>query len=94
VVAKGSEEDIIEITGTKGKLTFSSFQHGDVKLTTPEGTVGFIFQNPENIQHHLIRQVVQELRGEGKCVSTGISAARTSLVLEEIVKEYYKKLNG
>lgn len=92
VVPKGSEEDIIEITGTKGKLSFSSFQHGDVKLTSPEGTVSFSFQNPENIQHHLIRQVVQELRGEGKCVSTGISAARTSWVLEEIVKEYYKKL--
>lgn len=91
VVAKGSEEDIIEIAGTKGKLSFSSFQHGDVQLATPEGTVSFSFQNPENIQHHLIRQVVQELRGEGKCVSTGISAARTSWVLEEIVKEYYKK---
>jgi len=92
VVAKGSEEDTIEITGTKGKLSFSSFQHGDVKLTTPEGTVSFSSQNPENIQHNLIRQVVQELRGEKKCVSTGISAARTSWVLEEMVKEYYKKL--
>ena len=90
VVPKGSEEDIIEITGTKGKLSFSSFQHGDVKLTSPEGTVSFSFQNPENIQHHLIRQVVQELRGEGDCASTGFSAARTSWVLEEIVATYYK----
>jgi predicted dehydrogenase len=92
VVAKGNEEDIIEIDGTKGKLSFSSFQHGDVKLTTPEGTVSFSSQNPENIQHNLIQQVVQELRGEGKCESTGTSAARTSWVLEEFVKEYYKKL--
>ena len=89
VVPKGSEEDIIEITGTKGKLSFSSFQHGDVKLTSPEGTVSFSFQNPENIQHHLILQVVQELLGEGKCVSTGISAARTSWGLEEVVRGYY-----
>lgn len=92
VVAKGNEEDIIEINGTKGKLRFSSFQHGDVILTTPEGTVSFSFQNPENIQHNLIQQVVQEVCGEGKCVSTGTSAARTSWVLEEIVREYYKKL--
>jgi len=91
-VSKGIEEDIIEISGTKGKLTFSSFQHGDLKLTTPEGTVSFSFKNPENIQHHLIRQVVHELRGEGKCVSTGYSAARTSWVLEEIVKNYYAKV--
>ncbi|MBA4411525.1 MAG: Gfo/Idh/MocA family oxidoreductase [Bacteroidota bacterium] len=89
VVPKGTEEDIIEITGTKGEISFSSFQYGDVKLTTPEGTVSFSFQNPENIQHYLIRQVVQELRGEAKCVSTGYSAAHTSWVLEEIVKGYY-----
>lgn len=92
VVAKGSEEDIIEISGTKGKLTFSSFQHGDVILTTPEGTVSFSFQNPENIQHNLIRQVVQAIRGEEECVSTGKSAARTSAVLEKIVADYYKGL--
>lgn len=91
VVSKGSEEDIIEISGTKGKITFSSFQHGDVNLTTPEGTISFSFQNPENIQHYLIQQVVNELRGKGKCASTADSAARTSLVLEEIVKEYYSK---
>jgi predicted dehydrogenase len=93
VVAKGNEEDIIEISGTKGKLTFSSFQHGDVKLTTPEGTINFSFQNPQNIQNHLIQQVVNELRGEGKCVSTGQTAARTSGVLDEMVKNYYKKKN-
>lgn len=89
VVAKGNEEDIIEINGTKGKLSLSSFQHGDVKLTTPEGTVSFSFQNPENIQHHLISQIVKTLRVESECVSTGKSAARTSAVLEEMVKNYY-----
>jgi len=89
VVAKGNEEDIIEINGTKGKLSFSSFQHGNVELTTPEGTVTFSFQNPENIQHNLISQVVKTLRGESECVSTGKSAARTSAVLEEMVKSYY-----
>ncbi|MBC8005450.1 MAG: hypothetical protein H7X84_08240 [Verrucomicrobia bacterium] len=90
VVAKGNEEDIIEIIGTKGKISFSSFQHGDVKLTTPQGEVSLSFQNPENISHLLIQQVVNELRGECKCTSTGYSAARTSKVLEEVVKEYYK----
>lgn len=89
VVAKGNEEDIIEINGTKGKLSLSSFQHGDLKLTTPEGTVSFSFQNPENIQKNLISQVVKTLQGESECVSTGKSAARTSAVLEEMVKNYY-----
>lgn len=94
VVAKGNEEDIIEINGTKGKLTFSSFQHGDVNLTTPEGTISFSFQNPENIQYNLINQVVKTLLGESECVSTGKSAARSSAVLEEIVKNYYASIHN
>ena len=89
VVDPANEEDVIEITGTKGKLRFACFQHGEVSLTTSEGSKGYFFQNPENISHFLIRQVVGELRGEGKCVSTGISAARTNWVLEEITKGYY-----
>ena len=93
VVSKGNEEDMIEISGTKGKIVFSCFQHGDVKLITPQGTVNFSFQNPENISHLLIEQVVQNLRGTVNCVSTMHSAARTSWVLEEIVKSYYKKRN-
>lgn len=91
VVAKGCDEDIIEITGTKGKIVFSCFQHGDVKLTTPQGEVILSFQNPLNISHYLIEQVVQDLRGIGKCASTSYSATRTSKILEEIVKDYYKK---
>ncbi len=89
VVAKGNEEDIIEINGTKGKLSFSSFQHGNVTLSTPEGIVSFSFQNPENIQQNLISQVVKSLRGENDCVSTGKTAARTSAVLDGMVKSYY-----
>jgi len=94
VVAKENEEDTIEITGTKGKIIFSCFEHGDIKLIAPQGTVSFSFQNPENISHLLIEQVVQDLRGSGKCVSTKYSAARTNYLLEEIVKKYYKELEG
>lgn len=84
VAAPGGEEDIIEITGTKGKLMLSSFRHGDVRLVTAEGLQSFSFQNPENIQHLLIRQVVNALRRKGTCNSTGVSAARTNWVLEQI----------
>jgi len=91
VVPRGSEEDIIEITGTKGKIVFSCFQHGDVILTTPQGTVSLSFQNPENISHYLIESVVKELRGEGKCPSRCYSAARANKVLEDVVIDYYTK---
>ena len=35
----------------------------------------------------MIASIVAELRGEGRCPSTGISAARTSRVMDEIMKE-------
>ena len=47
-------------------------------------------ERPEHVQYNLIDQVVQTLSGKGKASSTGQSAARTSKVMEEIVKEYYK----
>ena len=89
VVPKGAEKDLIEITGTKGKILFSTFEQRDVQLITEKGTVNFNFQNPENISHNLISQVVDALRGKADCVSTGMTAARTSSVLEEMVKNYY-----
>ena len=89
VVHKTAETDLVEIIGDGGKITFSSFQHGEVVLENREGIHRFRFQNPENIQFNLISQVVSVLRGEGECVSTGESAARTSRILEEVVRDYY-----
>lgn len=90
VVDKSAEQDKIEITGTKGKVSLPCFIHGSVELTTAAGTEHFNFTNPENISHNLVKNVVKALRGEEECVSTGASAARTNSVLEEIVKDFYK----
>jgi len=89
VVDQSAEQDKIEITGTKGKVSLPCFIHGEVELTTANGTEHFCFQNPENISHNLVKNLVKSLRGEELCISTGESAARTNKVLEEIVKNYY-----
>ena len=51
------------------------------------------FQNPENISYFLVEQVTRALQGTAECVSTMYTAARTSWVLEEIVKGYYANKN-
>jgi predicted dehydrogenase len=84
-------EDEIEIICENGQISFSCFSHGKVKLTTKKGITEFEFTNPAHISQNLVQQVVEELRGVGKCVSTGISAARTSRVLDEMVRDYYSK---
>ncbi len=90
VVDKNSVEDIIQIVGESGKISMPCFSHGTLALTNGNGTETFEFDNPEHISQNLVEQVVNELRGNEKCVSTGESAARTSWVLDVIVKDYYK----
>lgn len=70
VVDKASEIDRIEITGSEGYIRFSSFLHGDVELMSRGKQSILSFKNPENISFFLIQQVVNELRGKGKCNST------------------------
>lgn len=90
VIDKDSEKDEIEIIGDKGKITLPCFSApGTLKLETAEGISDMKLDNPQHISQNLVQQVVNELRGVGTCSSTGISAARTSWVLDKIVKDYY-----
>jgi predicted dehydrogenase len=87
----GSEQDTIDITGEKGRIRLSSFAFPDrLNVTTQHGDTELTFDNPEHISQNLVRQVVNELRGVGTCVSTGVSAARTSRVLDQMVADYYR----
>lgn len=91
VVDKNSEEDYIEIIGENGKITLPCFSPGNLILDNSEGKTEMDFSNPQHISLYLVQQVVNELRGLEKCVSTGVSAARTSWVLDEVVKDYYNQ---
>nr|WP_320022188.1 Gfo/Idh/MocA family oxidoreductase [uncultured Draconibacterium sp.] len=91
VVDKKSEEDYIQIIGEKGEICLPCFKHGDVIVKNKKGTEQLSFINPQHISQNLVEQVVNELLGNGACVSTGKSAARTSWVLDEMVKDYYNK---
>ncbi len=89
VADPSAEKDHIEIYGTEGSLHFACFNPFKLTLKHREGSLEFEFPKPEHIGGALIQQVVRELRNEGKSPSTGISAARTTRIMEEIVKEYY-----
>ena len=91
VVDEKSEKDEIVFVGEKGEISLPCFSPGNLVLTTPEGRTEMGFKNPQHISQYLVQQVVDELRGGGKCVSTGESAARASWVLDELVRNYYAK---
>jgi predicted dehydrogenase len=89
-VCTSCERDSIEIFGSKGLLKFSTFSFEPIVLTNETGTRTFINERPEHVQICLIEKIVQALHGKGESPSTGVSAARTSKVMDEVVKDFYK----
>jgi predicted dehydrogenase len=90
--SRKANRDYFEIVGEKGIIITSTFTYEPIVLINGKGRLEFINERPENIQYYLIEQIVRALsgKGNGEVVSTGVSAARTSRVMDEVVREYYK----
>lgn len=87
-------EDVIEITGTDGRISLSTFGNEPVRLELPfaagEKREQFDLPNPPHVHQPLIQTIVDQLNGKGgACPSTGASAARTARVMDEALKGYY-----
>ena len=87
--AAATLDDMVEITGSKGKLMLSVFGNEPVRLETADGTQLFDLPNPVHIQQPFIQSIVDQLQGRGECPSTGASAQRTSLVIDKVLSDYY-----
>ncbi|GFZ84859.1 oxidoreductase [Paenibacillus marchantiophytorum] len=84
-------KDSNEIVGSLGKITFSTFGD-DLRIERIDGQIEEQkIPNPPHIQQPLITKVVEELRGIGQSPSTGVTAARTNRVMDELLKDYYAK---
>jgi len=79
-----TRQDRIEIIGSKGTLTFSTFADNPIVLENSDGVQSFHIDNPPHIQQPLVQTIVNELRGQGKCPSTGRTAAQTNWVMEQM----------
>ncbi len=85
-----SNRDIIEIFGDKGVITFSCFGFTPILLKNSEGCSTFEYPRPPHVQYCFIKEMVQELRGKENKPGNGTIAARTSWVMERVVKDYYR----
>ena len=84
VTPESFKRDRVEVVGDKGKMDFSIFSFEPMTLYSGDqkeilGTI-----QPQHIQMPLIRTIVAELKGEGQCPSTGLTAAVTSGVMDII----------
>jgi 1,5-anhydro-D-fructose reductase (1,5-anhydro-D-mannitol-forming) len=83
------KEDLLQIVGTAGRISFSVFAGDPVQLETVKGIESFDLPYPPHVAQPLIQMVVDELLGRGTCPSTGDSARRTSAVMDELLESFY-----
>ena len=74
--------DALEIVGTEGRLLTPIFSDSDVIVTCQGRTEVLAIRNPPHVHQPLIQTIVDELRGRGRCESTGESGARSAWVLD------------
>ncbi|MFL6518023.1 MAG: Gfo/Idh/MocA family protein, partial [Bacillus sp. (in: firmicutes)] len=79
------DEDVNEIVGSKGKITFSTFGNVPIVLTTANGIEQWSFEPPQHVHQPLVETIVADLTVDsGQCPSTGVTGARTNWVMGEI----------
>lgn len=87
--ASDQNEDLIEVIGTDGILSLSTFGNEPLGLRRADKRTEFDLANPLHIQQPLIQTIVNQLRGTGSCPSTGHSAARTARIMDSALDAYY-----
>lgn len=82
---ESAKEDCIEVIGEKGSLSFSVFTYQPIEVITSEGKNLITVPNPPYVQLPLIKSVIQQLQGIGKCDCTSVSATAVNWVLDRVL---------
>jgi predicted dehydrogenase len=85
-IENGERVDQTIITGSKGKIVFSFFESRPIEIITNERSETILIEYPQHVQQPLINSVVEDILDNGRCISTGDSAARTNWVMEQILE--------
>lgn len=83
------DADRVEIIGADGRVGFSTFDEEPILLDRGGATESIAIPHPPHVQQPLIQTIVDELNGHGRCPSTGDSGARTTRVMDALLKTYY-----
>jgi predicted dehydrogenase len=86
--------DSIVFTGSDGEIATAVRADEDVVVTRGGNSNVYRFRNPPHVHQPLIQTIVDELRGKGKCESTGETGARSSWVMERCLQGYYRPERG
>jgi predicted dehydrogenase len=84
----GSRLDRTEIHGSRGRITFATFDDAPVVVETEAGREELRIAHPPHVHQPLVQLMVDALTGRGTCPSTGVTAARTSGVMDQLLASY------
>jgi 1,5-anhydro-D-fructose reductase (1,5-anhydro-D-mannitol-forming) len=87
----GDPSDRVEITGAQGRIEFEFFADTPLRLTTAKGTQEAAIPNPPHVQQPFIQSIVDDLNGIAPCPGTPESAARSSFIADEILRDYRRR---
>ncbi len=80
--------DTIVFTGQRGQLRTPVFTDGDIVVRRDGREEVLAIRNPPHVHQPLIQSIVDELRGRGRCESTGESGARASWVIDRLLESH------
>jgi 1,5-anhydro-D-fructose reductase (1,5-anhydro-D-mannitol-forming) len=81
--------DNIDVIGDRGRISFATFGDGPIQVENAHGVHEYRVANPLHIQQPLVETIVAELTEQvGICPSTAESGARTSWVMDQVLRDY------
>lgn len=81
-------EDIVEVFGSTGKITFSVFNEEPLLLINEKGKTELFVENPENIQLYHVENMRNHLLGKTTHSSSGRTATHTNWVMDKIIGNF------
>jgi len=82
------DEEFNEIIGAAGRIRFSTSAPVPIRVIRGDSVQEIPVADPPHVHQPMIQSIVGELNGQGRCASTGDSAARTSWVMDQILAEF------
>jgi predicted dehydrogenase len=92
--AADRDEEMNEIIGARGRILFSTTKPVPIRVLHGDAVDAIPVDDPPHVHQPLIQSIVDELNGDGACASSGESAARTTRVIDEILREYRAASRG
>lgn len=84
-----AKEDIIEIAGTKGRISFSTFDYVPIRVQTEKGSENFTIEPPKHAQEPYIMSIVNELLHGKKSNADTMMAIKTTALTDKVLRNYY-----